>query len=123
MARAGTTPAPALLRYVVALTSADAAGLALIAATTCAAVLVSAPVSLVARLTTMSLPVTATLSGGVVGARVLELGGDLVAAEVAPVLGGQHDRGGRGTAAEPEVGWTLNVKSPMSPWKPEISIV
>ena len=63
MARTGTTPAPALPRYVVAVTSAAAAGLALIAATTCAAVLVSAPVSLVARLTTMSLPVTATLSG------------------------------------------------------------
>ena len=44
-------------------TSAAASGLALIAATTCAAVLVSAPVSLVARLTTMSLPVTSTLSG------------------------------------------------------------
>ena len=56
----------------------------------------------------------------VVGARVLELGGDLVAAEVAPLLGGEHDRGGceRGGA---ELGWTLNVKSPRSPWKPEIS--
>ena len=48
---------------MVAVTSAEAAGLALIAATTCAAVLASAPVAFVARLTTMSLPVTTTLSG------------------------------------------------------------
>ena len=26
-------------------------------------------------------------------------------------------------AAEPDVGWTLNVKSPRSPWKPEITKV
>jgi hypothetical protein len=35
----------------------------LTAATTCAAVLVDAPLASVARLTTMSLPVTATLRG------------------------------------------------------------
>ena len=52
---AGTMPAPALPPYGYALTSALEAASALIAALTCAAVLVSAPVASVARLTTMSL--------------------------------------------------------------------
>src|SRR5690348_2467349 len=62
-ARGCATPAPALPRYVSATASALAAGLALIACTTCAAVLESAPVAFVARLTTMSLPVTLTDKG------------------------------------------------------------
>ena len=47
----------------------------------------------VPSVTTMSLPLTATLSGAP-AAPWLELGGDLVAAVLAPVLGGEHDRGG-----------------------------
>ena len=60
---AGTMPAPALAATVCAVTSALAAASALIASRTCAAVLVSALSAPVARLTTMSLPVTATVSG------------------------------------------------------------
>ena len=55
-------PAPALPRYVVA-TSFAKAGLALIAATTCAAVLVSAPVGPVPRRTLRSLPANVTVRG------------------------------------------------------------
>ena len=122
MARTGTTPAPALLRYVMALTSADAAGLALIAATTCAAVLVSAPVSLVARLTTMSLPVTATLSGALLAPGFLNSAVTSSPPRWPHSLVVSTTAAAAETAAEPEVGWTLSVKSPMSPWKPEISI-
>ena len=71
----------------------------------------------------MSLPVTATLSGGLLRARVAELGRDLVAALVAPVLGREHDRAGRRRRGGAVTGWTLNVKSPRSPWKPETSNV
>ena len=56
-------PAPALPRIVKACSSALAPGWALTAATTCAAVLVNAPVSLVARLTVRSLPIIETDSG------------------------------------------------------------
>src|SRR4051812_1342542 len=48
-------PVPTLAWYVLAATSALAAGLALSASTTCLDVLLSAPVASVARLTTMSL--------------------------------------------------------------------
>src|SRR3954465_3078815 len=58
-----TTPAPALVRNFVAVTSAAAAGDALMASTTCAAVLVTALFAPVARLTVIALPVTETLSG------------------------------------------------------------
>ena len=99
-ARTWTTPAPALPAHVYAVTSALAASLALIAATTCAAVLVSAPVEFVARLTVMSLPVmsfgaTVTRQRRVRHAGVAELRADLVAALLAPGLGGEHDRAGR----------------------------
>ena len=60
-APAATTPAPALVRYLEAVTSADAAGEALIASTTCAAVLVIA-VSLRPRSTVIALPATVTPS-------------------------------------------------------------
>jgi hypothetical protein len=50
-------------RYVSATTSALAAGSALIAETTWAAVLVRAPEASVARVTRMSFPVTLTLNG------------------------------------------------------------
>ena len=53
-----------------AVTSALAAGSALIAATTCAAVLVSAPVASVARLTTMSLTGTVISADAVAGVGV-----------------------------------------------------
>ena len=123
LARTGTTPAPVLPRYVVALTSAAAAGLALIAATTCAAVLVSAPVSLVARLTTMSLPVTATLSGALATPGFL----NSAVTSSPPVWPHSNAVSTTAEAAEaaalPEVGWTMNVKSPRSPWKPNISKV
>ncbi len=61
-----------------AVTSADAAGSALTASTTCLAVLVIAPEAFVARLTTMSLPLTATDSGeeaafGLTSAAVMSL--------------------------------------------------
>ena len=62
-ARGSTTPSPAFPRYVTATSFAFASGLALIAATTCAAVLVSAPVPSVASRTSRSLPVTCTDSG------------------------------------------------------------
>src|SRR6478735_12537678 len=58
-----TTPAPALPRYVAAQRIADAAGSALSAATTCAAVLDRALALLVARLTVMARPLTLTESG------------------------------------------------------------
>ena len=58
-----TTPAPVFVRYLAAVASAVASGSALMAATTCAAVLVTAPVSLVARLTVIALPETVTPSG------------------------------------------------------------
>ena len=76
---------------MAAVTSAAAAGLALIASTTCAAVLVIAPAASVARLTVIALPVTLTLSGASFGAGVDDLGGDVVAALLAPGLGGQDD--------------------------------
>ena len=56
----GTMPAPALFAYVYAVTRALTAGSALSAATSCAAVVVRAPVLPVARLTTMSLVGTVT---------------------------------------------------------------
>ena len=55
--------APASPRYVSAVTSAEADTLALIAATTCAAVLASAPLPLVARPTETRFPMTETESG------------------------------------------------------------
>src|SRR4051812_31975753 len=57
-----TTPAPALVRHGVAETRAETAGLALITAATCAAVLVTAPLALVAGLMLILLPVRVTLS-------------------------------------------------------------
>ena len=48
-------PVPALAWYVLAVTSALAAGSALSASTTCLDVLLSAPLASVARVTTMSL--------------------------------------------------------------------
>ena len=76
-------PAPAFPRIVNAFRSAPAAGSALIAATTCAAVLISAPVSFVARLTVRSLPDHGERERRVRDAGVHELGGELVAALVA----------------------------------------
>ena len=67
------------------------AGLALIAATTCAAVLDSAPVASVARLTRMSFPITAHAQRRVGDSWVDELGRDVVPALVAPGAGGEHD--------------------------------
>jgi hypothetical protein len=52
-----------LVRYNEAETSAEAASEALIAATTCAAVLVIAPLSSVAACTLITLPATETASG------------------------------------------------------------
>src|SRR4051794_19576049 len=60
---ATTGLAPALLRYVSALTRAEASGEALIALTICAAVLAILPVASVARLTVIALPDTAMASG------------------------------------------------------------
>src|SRR5690349_16703311 len=57
-----TTPAPVLVRYLAAVTSALAASEALIASTTCAAVLVIAPASSVAAWTVIVLLATVTLS-------------------------------------------------------------
>ena len=57
-----------MVRYLLAVTSADAAGLALIASMTWVAVLVIAPVAPVARLTVIALPATATLSGALLAA-------------------------------------------------------
>jgi hypothetical protein len=56
-----TTPVPPVLRNVVAVTRAAAD--ALIASTTCLAVLVTAPPASVASVTVIALPSTATLSG------------------------------------------------------------
>ena len=61
-------PAAVLVRYLLAVTSADAAGLALIASMTCVAVLVIAPAAPVARLTVIALPATLTLSGALFAA-------------------------------------------------------
>jgi predicted naringenin-chalcone synthase len=58
-----TTPAPVLVRYLAAVTSALAASEALIASTTCAAVLVIAPASSVAACTVIVVPATVTVSG------------------------------------------------------------
>ena len=104
---------------MLAVTSAAASGLALIASTTCLAVELGAPLASVARKASISLPLTAMLSGRLLPVWVAELGHDLVAAVLAVVLGGQHDRASR--TREPDLGWTLNVKSPRSPWKPETS--
>src|SRR6478609_5955436 len=57
---AETTPAPVLVRYSAAVTSLAASVLALIAATTWAAVLVIAPAASVAAWTVMALPATVT---------------------------------------------------------------
>ncbi len=62
-ARGWTIELPVMPRYVVAESSAAASGLALIAATTWAAVELRAPAASVARKTSTSLPLTATLSG------------------------------------------------------------
>ena len=58
-----TMPAPALPRYVAAQRIAEEDTFASSAATTCAAVLVSAPVASVARLTVIARPLTLTESG------------------------------------------------------------
>ena len=81
--RGCTTPAPALPRYVCATSFANA-GLALIAAMTCAAVLVGWFVASVARLTLRSLPVNVTVSGEFGTPGLHELGREVVAALVAP---------------------------------------
>src|SRR6188472_3025821 len=59
---AWTTPAPVFVRHSEALTRAEACGWALIAATTCAAVLVIAPLAFVAGSMLSLLPARATLS-------------------------------------------------------------
>src|SRR6478736_2632566 len=59
---ATTTPAPVCVRKSEALTSVEIVGWALIAATTCAAVLVTAPEASVAGLMLILLPARATLS-------------------------------------------------------------
>jgi hypothetical protein len=56
-------PSPAFPRNVCATTSSLASALPLIAAATCAAVLETAPLASVARLTRMSFPDTSTDSG------------------------------------------------------------
>ena len=56
-------PVPAAPRYVIALTSALAAGLAAIASMTCCAVLDRSPSASVASVTRTSLPIAETISG------------------------------------------------------------
>src|SRR3954451_8631655 len=58
-----TTPAPVFVRHSDALTRVETVGWALMAATTCAAVLVIAPLASVAGLMLIRLPARATLSG------------------------------------------------------------
>ena len=62
-ARGWAMPMPRLPRKVVAVTSAEAAGLALMASTTFFAVELSAPALSVPRMTSISLSVTVTPSG------------------------------------------------------------
>ena len=88
--RPWTIPAPAFPRYVCA-TSFAKAGLALIAATTSAAVLASAAAASVARLTARSLPVNVTESGELATPGIHELGREVVAALVAPRPRGEDD--------------------------------
>ena len=113
-ARGWAMPAPRLPRYVVAMTSAEAAGLALIAATTCPAVELSAPELSVPRETEISLSVTATLSGWFAAPGLRNSAWTWLPPSWPQSLVVS-------TTAEWTTSWTWNVKSPRSPWKPETS--
>src|ERR1700754_2791560 len=127
-ARTGTTPAPALPAHGYAVTSALAGALALMAATPCAAVLVSAPLEFVARLTVMSLPVmsfgaTATLSGESATPGLRNSARIWLPPSWPQALAVSTTAEACACAADTSTGWILSVKSPRSPWKPKTSKV
>src|SRR6185295_18733612 len=119
--RTDTMPAPALPRYVDAVIRAAASGLALIAATTWAAVELRAPAASVPRKTSTSLPLTATLSGWLLPVWLRNSDMTWLPPSWPQSLAVSTTAEACATAAETSTGSTLNVKSPRSPRKPEIS--
>ena len=103
-------------RYVAAVSSAAASGLALIAATTWAAVELRAPAASVARKTSTSLPLTATLSGWLLPVWLRNSAMTWLPPSWPQSLAVS-------TIPAVWVVWIRNVKSPTSPWKPETSKV
>ena len=88
----------------------------MIAATTCAAVEVSAPVLFVASETVIALPATLTLSGAPATPGSLNSAETHVAAVLPESLDVSTTAAACAVAAVPVTGWILNVKSPRSPW-------